>query len=868
MQAPASTVPRVLLVDDTPANLVALGAVLRPLGVELVEARSGSEAIDKAASGSFAVALLDVQMPAMDGFEAAARIRATDGGRHLPIIFLTAIARDEGYARRGYAAGAADYITKPYDADVLRARVKAFVDLFRQREELRQRDVEDRTRERDEAVRRLAALERIATAALEEGEIAAFLRKLLGVFLEAADSADSAAIFLLESGVLQVKASVGGSGPAVGDTVAVDNGFAGTIATVKEPRFVSNGTDSSVAGEPHRFGCRGLFGIPLLHDGETIGVAQIGSTKDAEFSDAEKRLFTAMAERAAWAVAQRARLDRFHAVLMAAPAIVSILRVPGYSREFANLACRQLFCGRELLGEADIELGKTPEILAMLDRVAAGGESLSRTEHRVSADWKGNGAVQERFFNFTLQPMRGPRGVVEAVLAFSIDVTSQVQAREELEKAIRARAALLQSERAARAEAEVANRAKDDFLATVSHELRTPLNAILGWTVIAQRTATPDLKRALDVIERNARSQARIIEDVLDVSRIIGGKLRLMLSSVDVVAVVERALEAARPAAEAKGVSLSASLSNLGVIMADAERLQQVIGNILSNAIKFTPSGGAIGVTSTRAGSRIVLRISDTGEGIASAFLPRLFEPFQQADGSTTRRHGGLGLGLAIVKQLVAAHGGTVVAESDGANKGSTFSIVLPGDSSHSVFRDSRPPPARGGASLRELARLDGVVVLVVDDEKDARDMLLEILSACGATVECANGACEALERVRDLKPQVVVSDLGMPEMDGLDLIRQIRRLSVEQGGRTPAIALTAYAHSDDAGRALSAGFQMHLAKPVDPATLASAIASLASMPADASAATTRERTAAPIAHPSARQGVGADVAEGPPRER
>jgi len=847
MLAPTSTLPRVLLVDDTPANLVALGAVLRPLGVELVEARSGPEAIDKAASGSFAVALLDVQMPVMDGFEAAVRIRATDGGRHLPIIFLTAIARDEGYARRGYAAGAADYITKPYDADVLRARVKAFVDLFRQREALRQRDVEDRTRERD---------------------VAAFLRKLLGVFLEAADSADSATIFLLENGVLQVRASVGASGPAVGDKVEIGHGFAGTIAAIKEPRFVSDAADSSIVSEPHRFGCRGLFGIPLLHDGETIGVAQIGSTKNAMFSDAEKRLFTAMAERAAWAVAQRARLDRFHAVLMAAPAIVSIFRVPGYSREFANLACRQLFCDRDVLGDVDIELGTSPEMRAMLDKAVATGESLARTEYRVIADWKGDGTPQERCFNFTLQPLRGPQGVVEAVLSFSIDVTSQVQAREELEKAIRARAALLQSERAARAEAELANRAKDDFLATVSHELRTPLNAILGWTVIAQRSATPDLKRALDIIERNARSQARIIEDVLDVSRIIGGKLRLVLSSVDVAAAVERALEAARPAAEAKGVSLSATLSDVGLITADTDRLQQVIGNILSNAIKFTPTGGNVDVTSTRVGSRIVLRVTDNGEGIDSAFLPRLFEPFQQADGSTTRRHGGLGLGLAIVRQLVLAHGGTVVAESDGPNQGSTFSIALPGDSSHSAFRESRPPPARASTSPAELARLDGLRLLVVDDEKDALDMLREILSGCGATVACANSALEALERLRDLKPQVIVSDLGMPEMDGLDLIRQVRRLPVEQGGRTPAIALTAYAHSDDAGRALTAGFQMHLAKPVDPPTLASAIASLAGIPSGSSTPATRGRAAAPTARQSGHPAVGPDAAEGLLRDR
>jgi CheY-like chemotaxis protein len=225
-------------------------------------------------------------------------------------------------------------------------------------------------------------------------------------------------------------------------------------------------------------------------------------------------------------------------------------------------------------------------------------------------------------------------------------------------------------------------------------------------------------------------------------------------------------------------------------------------------------------------------------------------------------------LGLAIVKQLVLAHGGTVVAESDGPSKGSTFSIALPGDSSHSVFRASRPPPARTGAGLAGLTRLDGLRLLVVDDEKDARDLLREILSGCGAVVACANSALEALERVRDLKPQVIVSDLGMPEMDGLDLIRQMRRLPADQGGRTPAIALTAYAHSDDAGRALTAGFQMHLAKPVDPPTLASAIAGLAGIPADSSSPAIRGRAAAATARQAAHQTLAADAAEGPPRDR
>jgi signal transduction histidine kinase/DNA-binding response OmpR family regulator len=821
---------RVLLVDDTPANLVALGAVLRPLGAELVEARSGPEAIERVASGSFAVALLDVQMPAMDGFETAAAIRATATGRDLPIIFLTAIHRDEGYARRGYATGAADYITKPYDADILRARVKAFVDLFRQREDLRRKDVETRTRERDEAVRRLVAMERISTAALEEGDIDGLLRKLLGVFLEAADSADSAAIFLRESSVLRVRASVGLCAPVVGDVTPVGGGFAGGIAATGDTRSRSVADLPSTIEEAleRPAGVMGLFGVPLVSEGEIIGVAQIGSTRNGSFTELERRLFATMAERAAWAVARRFQLDRFHAVLTTAPAVVSILRVPGYMREFANLACRKLFGGRELIGLPANELGPGSEVVPLLDRIVKTGETVTLTEHAVVHDFYGSKAPEERFFDATLEPLRSPLGKVEAILSLSNDVTERVRTRRELEKAAKDRAILLERERTARAEAELANRAKDDFLATVSHELRTPLNAILGWTVIAQRGAPPELMRALSIIERNARTQTRIIEDVLDVSRIISGKLRLVLSPADASAAIEGAVEAVRPTAEAKGVTLTVNIGPVGTIHADAERLQQVVGNVLSNAVKFTPKGGHIDLSAQRdegPNPHVVIQIRDTGEGIVAEFLPFLFDPFRQADGSTTRRHGGLGLGLAIVKQLVFAHGGTVTAESDGENRGATFTIRIP------VGPSASPPanaPTLPPESNRTATRLDGLRLLAVDDQEDARHLLREILSERGAKVACAASANEALERIADFRPHVLVSDLAMPGQDGLDLIQRVRRLPPERGGLTPAIALTAYAHADDTQRAMAAGFQMHVAKPVDPVSLAVAVAYLA----------------------------------------
>ena len=829
--APASP-DRVLLVDDSPANLLALQAVLKPLGAELVEARSGADALEKAALGSYAVILLDVQMPDMDGFEVAAKIRAMAWGREVPIVFLTAIHRDEQYARKGYATGAADYITKPFDVEILRARVKAFVDLFRQREELRRRDVAVRTRERDEATCRLVAFERIASAALEEGDLDALLSKLLGIFLEAADSADSAAILLREGDVLRVRASMGRTTARTGRTIAIGSSFAGAIAATGEPLFLANASSE----DP---GARSLFGVPLMHDGDVIGVTQIGSSKSDDISDVERRLLRAMAERAAWAVAQRFRFDRFHAVLMSVPAIVSIVRGPEFTCEFSNLAHRRLFGDQDVVGRRAADLGATPEIIAMFERVQSTGQPVTATEYAMVGTFGSDDKRQRRFFNFSVQPMRGQVGKVESVLWFAIDVTDQVQSRDAAESAARERARLLDSERAARAEAEVANRAKDDFLATVSHELRTPLNAILGWTVVARRQAPAELERALGIIERNARAQTRIIEDVLDVSRIVGGKLRLDVTAVDVAAAIEGALETVRPEAESKGVKLSADVGAVGIVAADGDRLQQVVWNVLTNAIKFTPEGGSVDLAAARLGTRIVIRVTDTGEGIESSFLPHLFEPFRQADGSTTRRHGGLGLGLAIVKQLVHAHGGTIRADSDGAHRGATFTIEIPARSLPVIVpRTAKDPAAVGAGDTRTLAdgipdtRLENLKVLVVDDEEDARSLVDEILSESGATVQRAAGAAEAIELVSRFRPDVLVSDVGMPDIDGFEFIERVRRLPPDQGGRTPAIALTAYGRREDLQRAASAGFQLHVMKPVEPSTLISAVASLVAAPA------------------------------------
>ncbi|HEY8072577.1 MAG TPA: PAS domain S-box protein [Labilithrix sp.] len=385
-------------------------------------------------------------------------------------------------------------------------------------------------------------------------------------------------------------------------------------------------------------------------------------------------------------------------------------------------------------------------------------------------------------------------------------------------------------ERRLRREADIANRTKDEFLATVSHELRTPLNAIVGWTVtLRERNPPPEIDRALAIVERNARRQARLIEDVLDMSRIISGKMSLTAVVTKVGEIVDGAIEAVSPAAQAKQISLEVDVDRALTITADSDRLQQVVWNILANAVKFSSKGGVVSVRAFREGSEVSIAVLDHGEGIAPDVQPFVFEPFRQADATTTRRHGGLGLGLAIVKQLVTAHGGTVAVTSAGVGHGAEFVVRLPARAIIPAVVDAGDAPVSTAlASSSEAApRLDGLNVLVVDDEEDARVIVEQVLTDKGANVKTAASAREALELFASSPPDVIVCDIGMPGMDGYALLRTVRALPPTRGGRTPALALTAYARKEDAQRALAAGFQMHAPKPIEPAHLATLVANL-----------------------------------------
>lgn len=402
------------------------------------------------------------------------------------------------------------------------------------------------------------------------------------------------------------------------------------------------------------------------------------------------------------------------------------------------------------------------------------------------------------------------------------------------------RTALWESERAARAEAERAGRMKDEFLATLSHEIRTPLNAILGWAHILRTGVRneDELENGLAVIERNARAQSKIVADLLDMNRIINGKVRLDIQRMSLTPVVRAAVDTVVPAAEAKGIHLDASLDAAAeVVSGDPERLQQVFWNLLSNAVKFTPKGGRVWVRMDCAESHVQVKVVDTGEGINADFLPHVFDRFRQADGSTTRRHGGLGLGLAIVKQLVELHGGRVDVSSEGPGKGATFVVVLPLAEANApeppTETRAKAPESVGGPAPDLSVNLSGVTVVFADDEPDSRGLVKRLLEGVGARIFTAAGAQEAIALIRKKRPDVLISDIGMPGEDGYTLLRHVRELPAEQGGQTVAVALTAYARAEDRANAMRAGFQYHVAKPVEPGELLAVVASAVRKKAD-----------------------------------
>jgi len=431
---------------------------------------------------------------------------------------------------------------------------------------------------------------------------------------------------------------------------------------------------------------------------------------------------------------------------------------------------------------------------------------------------------------FAHMPQSGRIGPLDdaGVLVGTVTIVEDVSDRLASESVLRRQ---IEAQQLARGMAENALRAKDEFLSTLSHEIRTPLNAVLGWARILISRGEIDrtlLDRAVHVIERNATAQARMIDDMLDMARIAAGKLRLEMRPVDVVKVVLAAVDVVMPAAHAKRVALRTNLDpRTPNVMGDQDRLQQVIWNLLANALKFTEAGGSIDVRLSLNGRFTRIVVADTGHGISPEFLPHVFERFRQADASSSRRHGGLGVGLALVHDLIVLHGGSVLAQSEGEGKGAMFTIDLPTVAAQEIDAGIDG----NGLQSRAMTSLDRVRVLLIDDDTDARELSQAVLEQCGARVKAVSSSAEAiaslLDTPRALMPHVIVSDLGMPAQDGYQLIRQIRAIDSELG-RIPAVAVTGYATADDVQRALTAGFQLHISKPMDPAAFVAAVADLA----------------------------------------
>jgi PAS domain S-box-containing protein len=847
----------ILLVDDRPDKLLALEAILGDLGQNMVRAYSGREALRALLHQDFAVILLDVNMPMMDGFETAEMIRARPRSQQTPIIFFTAMHEMEAQVFRSYSLGAVDFIRTPVVPEILKAKVSVFVDLYkkteqvkRQGEQMRLLQEREHQQQLGEAVNRLEAetrRNRFFTLALDMLAIADFS----GTFKQLNPSWERTLGFSHDE--LTARPFLDFVHPddreATADQLASLR--AGAPITYFENRFASKAGGYRWLGwTAAPFAAEGLVYIfardhTERRKAEEERVKLIREQTARAAAEASERRAAFLAEAG---VALTSSLDFGETlsklVNLAVPVLadwclIDVLDEHGHARRLAVAHAGPEDATRveEMKRFAPATDGQTPAARTL--RPGEPALLMADTRERLEevAEDESHRALLERLGlrSMMVVPIVSRERTL-GVMSLLSTVSARAFGRDDLDLAeeLGRRAALAvdnarlyRASQDARSAAEKANRAKDEFLATLSHELRTPLTPILGWTVML-RSGTLDptsIHRGLEVIERNVRAQTQLIGDLLDVSRILTGKLRLEVSPIAVVPAVEAGVEAVRPSAEAKEITLAVELpAELPTIMGDPDRLQQVVWNLVSNAVKFTPQGGRIDVRLRKGGSCLSLTVADNGKGIEPEFLPHVFERFRQADSTSTRSHGGLGLGLAIVRHLVELHGGSVQAESAGLGHGSTFTVRLP--LTAPLEGTARPKPAADPADPD--VRLDGVRVMVVEDETDVRDFLRISLLQYGAEVTAFATTAEALIAVEAERPDVLVSDIGMPGEDGYSFIRRVRALGPDRGGQVPAAALTAYVKGEDGERVLSAGFQVHLPKPVQPADLASVVATLA----------------------------------------
>ena len=733
----------------------------------------GKAALDAARENLPDLVLSDIMMPVLNGFDLLRELRSQAATRDIPIILLSARADEESRVR-GLLAGADDYLFKPFTARELTARIEAHLKLARLRREATL-EIEAARRRNDEI---LSSISDAFVVYDLEFRFTYVNDRALDFFRKTRED-------LL--------------GRCLWD---VHPGWVGTYSyaqlqsamTERLPvHFESFDETSGRWYESHVYPSEG---------GITVIFEDISERKQAEAallaSERQLRLVT----------------DNIPVFIVYCD--------PELRYRFVNHPYAERFGLRpeDILGK------RIPDVLGD-EAYAAFGEYVDKAlagqtvEFEVGIPYSGIGL---HYMDCAYVPDLAPDGSVRGFYGLISDVTERKHAEEEI-------ARLLSEEQAARTQAEEASRFKDEFLATVSHELRTPLNSMLGWLHLLRLGTLDDesSRSAIEIVHRNAQAQIQLIEDILDVSRIITGKLRLDLRRVDLISVIHAALDIVLPAAEAKGIEIiNTFVPGSTFVRGDPNRLQQVAWNLLSNAVKFTPMGGRVAVTLARNDAVAQIAVSDTGQGIDPEFLPHVFERFRQGDASTRRLHTGLGLGLAIVRHLVESHGGSVSAQSAGPGQGATFTVTLPVAAAAAVKEPATSRLLQQAAADQNSAfgqSLTGLRVLAVDDEPDAREMLALLLNELGAEIRTCGSAAETLSVLSEWRADVLLADIGMSVQDGYDLIRQVRALPADRGGNVPAVALTAYARAEDHARVLAAGFQIHLPKPVDPHVLASVVA-------------------------------------------
>ncbi|MDB4994856.1 MAG: phoR4 [Myxococcaceae bacterium] len=802
-----------LMVDDQPKNLLALEALLEPLGVELVRANSGQEALKHLLTRDFAAILLDVQMPTMDGFETAALIKDRERSRHIPIIFLTAISKDEAFVFRGYTVGAVDYMAKPFDPDILRSKVQVFIDLYRKTELLKIHEKALRERE-------LAELRKVSERRYKD------LAESMPQIVWMADANGR-----LTYGNRRWFDCVAASAKATADINALrwdDILLPEDLDRFLEQMNTAREAGTSWSGE-YRFGSSTtnvyrwhlVRVVPLVQDDDQV-TSWVGTSTDID--------------------------DRRHAedaLRLLAEASTILGSSLDYKKTFDEVARLTLEsqCDWCVVDAARNNGSVERLVVASCAASPDGGETArsvanviaTNTAQLVSdptADWTSwlcaPIVLRDRTFGaLSMACTTNQHRFSTADLEIAQDLARRMAAAIEISELYD----IAQNERV---KLEAAHKAKDEFLATLSHELRTPLNAMLGWTQLlrAGDLEESEFDRALETIERNAKAQAQLIADLLDVSRIVTGKLHLNVGKVQLPSLIEAAIDAVRLTADAKKITLETSLDPFTRdVKGDPNRLLQVLGNLLNNALKFTPANGTVRIELHEDAERARVTVSDTGQGISAEFLPYVFDRFRQADSTSTRTQGGLGLGLAIVSHLVQLHGGTVEVSSPGKDKGSTFTVELPIPLEQPESTDARLTPAPQSRPANRARELLNLHILLVEDHPDGRGMARAVLERAGALVTEVSSASAALEAIQlnpADPPDILVSDIGLPDEDGYALIKKVRALMPGHGGDILAVALTAYASEEDRLRALRAGFDAHLTKPIEPSQLTMIVSQLA----------------------------------------